>query len=71
MSFQVPKWEEPKEIMAKKVCFWHKPYVIKRLDTICDISHVDRSKVLRLLVDFFLNDIEFQDRVMEGIKNNG
>lgn len=61
----------PKETFAKIISFWHKPTVIKGLDTICDVSHIDRSEVLRLLVDLFLNDNDFQERVLRGLKNNG
>ena len=70
MSFQVPKeFVEPKETMRKMVSFWARPTVITRLDTICDVSHVDRSEVLRLLVNLFLNDNDFQERVLRGLNN--
>ena len=62
---------ESKEKVAKIICFWHKSSVIERLDTICGLTHIDRSEVLRLLVDLFLNDVAFQDRVLEGVRNNG
>jgi len=71
MSFQTPKkFESPKETMAKLVNFWAKPSIIKRLDTICSVSNVDRSGVLRLLVDLFLNDNEIQEKVLKEILNN-
>ena len=61
---------ESKETFAKNVNFWSKPSIITRLDTICSVSHVERSEVLRLLVDLFLNDQALQERVLEGLKNN-
>lgn len=60
---------EPKETMAKLVSFWAKPTAIKRLDTQCRINRVLRSDVLRLMIDLFLNDIEFQERVLGGLNN--
>jgi len=71
MSFQTPKeFESPKETMAKLVNFWAKPSIVNRLDTICSISRVDRSEVLRVLVNLFLNDNEFQETVLKEILNN-
>lgn len=72
MSFQVPKkFAEPKETFAKMVSFWLKPSVLSRLDMTCRLGRADRSKVLRLLVSLFLNDNDFQERVLRGLKNNG
>ena len=72
MSFKVPKeFVEIEEAVTKMTSFWLKPGVLKRLDAVCSVNHVSRSKVFRLMADLFVNDIEFQDRVMEGAKNNG
>ncbi len=72
MSFQVPKeFEEPKEAYSKMVSFWLKASTLKRFDTRCRINRVDRSKVLRLMVNLFLLDNNFEMRVVEGIQNNG
>lgn len=71
MAFEVSKkFIETKETMAKIVSFWHKPLIIKRLDTICSISHIDRSEVLRQLVSLFVNDNNLQEKVLKGILNN-
>ena len=66
-----PKLEvrEPKETFAKNVNFWVRPSTISRLDTICGVSHIQRSEVLRLLVDFFVNDLALQEKVLRGVKN--
>jgi hypothetical protein len=72
MSFQVPKWGDtkPKETFAKMVSFWLKPSILERLDAVCSVSNTDRSKALRLMVSLFLNDNAFQERILEGVKNN-
>ena len=67
MSIQIPK--ECKERFAKLITFWGKPTSITKLDTICSVSHVDRSQVLRLLVDLFLLDDSFQEKVLRGVRN--
>lgn len=71
MSFQVPTEKELKETFAKMVSFWLKPSVLERFDAVCSVGGADRSKVLRLMVSLFLNDNDFQMKVLEGVKNNG
>lgn len=71
MSFQVPTEKELKETFAKMVSFWLKPSVLERFDAICSVGGADRSKALRLMVSFFLNDNAFQERILRGVKNNG
>ena len=67
MSLEVKALKEP---FLKNVVFYHKPSVITRLDTICDVSHISRSEVMRLLVDAFLNNDEFQEEILKKILNN-
>lgn len=70
MSFRVPsEFREVREKTDKVVSFWHRRSVIARLDTMCSVSHVERSKILRSLVDLFLNDDDLQKRILEGINN--
>ena len=69
-TFQIPKeFVEEKKTLDTKITFWIRSNALKRFDTICSVSHVDRSKVLRLLVDLFLNDDDFQERVLGGLSN--
>ena len=75
MGLEVPKLrdlevKEAKEAFVKNVVFWHRPSVVTRLDTVCRVSHVGRSEVLRLLVDAFLNNDEFQEKILRKILNN-
>ena len=75
MTLEVPKLrdlevKELKEAFAKNVVFYHRPSVITRLDTICGVSHIGRSEVIRLLVDEFLNNDELQETVLRKILNN-
>lgn len=70
MSFKVPReFVEPEEILTKMVSFWLRPSVLKRFDAVCSVSGVDRSKVFRLMANLFLNDNDFQERVLGGLKN--
>ena len=69
MSFQVPKFVEEKGTFDKMVSFWLRSTTLTRLDTVCSVSHVDRSKVLRMLVDLFLNDNDLQERILRGVRN--
>ena len=68
MSFQVPTEKELKETFAKIASVWFKPSVLERLDAVCSVSGVDRSKVLRFMAILFLNDNTFQLRVLKGVR---
>ena len=71
MELNPPTWEntEPEETYSKNVVFWAKPHTITELDTICGLSHIDRSKVLRVLVGLFLTDQAFRERTLRGANN--
>ena len=70
MSIQIPKeFAESKETFAKLVTFWARPSRVTKIDTICSVSHVERSQVLRLLLDLFLFDDSFQEKVLRGVSN--
>jgi metal-responsive CopG/Arc/MetJ family transcriptional regulator len=67
MSLQI---NEPKETFAKNVVFWVRPSLVRRLDAICNSSHIDRSEVLRALVEVFVDDYTLQNRIMEIVRKN-
>lgn len=70
MTFQTPKeLKEPKETFEKVVSFWLKPSTLRRLNTRCSIDRLEKSEVLRLLVNLFLTDNDLENRVLEGLKN--
>jgi len=68
--FQTPKeLEEPKETFEKVVSFWLKTSTLRRFNTRCSIDRLEKSEVLRLLVNLFLTDSDLENRVLEGLKN--
>jgi hypothetical protein len=65
MSIQVAK--EDKETFAKLVNFWVTPDMVKRLNAVCG-KEIVRSEVLRELIEFFLDDIPFQKKILEMVR---
>jgi len=51
------------ETKSKWLTFCIEPNKAKKLDAICLLNRLSRSAVLRYLVELFLNDYDFQEKV--------
>ena len=70
MSSETPTFAE-EEKLDTIISFWLTPSVLKRFDVACKTGSIDRSKALRFMVNLFVEDSAFQERVLKGAKNNG
>ena len=68
MTLEAPTFEE-EEKLDTMASFKLKPNGLKEFVDSCRTYDVDRSKVLRMMVNLFLNDSAFRERVLRGVKN--
>jgi len=70
MSSEISTFAE-EEKLDTIISFWLTPSLSKRLNVVCKLHSIDRSKMLRLFVKLFLDDNDLQQRILKGVRNNG
>jgi len=70
MTLKAPIVKET-ETLDVMTSFKVAPSVLRDFLIACKAGSIDRSKALRFMMSLFLNDPQFQERVLKGAKNNG
>ncbi|MBA7655538.1 hypothetical protein ES703_63444 [subsurface metagenome] len=68
MVMKSPTFEE-EEKLDTMMSFVVKPNVFKEFSDSCKTCRVEKSKVLRAMVNLFLHDSAFRERVLRGVNN--
>jgi len=68
MTSKAPTFRETEKLNIM-TSFKVKPNGFKEFADSCRTYHVDKSKVLRAMVNLFLHDSAFRERILRGVNN--